>query len=236
MASFGFESKPLDFKTWLSIARKHVSWFELSQFTLGVVGLVSICFGLWNQFQTSNAPPCFLAQTELHDTSFSSEDGLQNDSSSELSSEVKSEVTVYISGAVNDPGLVQVPTDARLAQAVEQAGGLHTDAHSEYIARHLNLASKVQDQLQVYIPFAHEVVSEQEVVVSQPLSASETASGTLVSINTATASQLEELPMIGSKRAESILAGRPYHDVRDLLNKEVVTQGIYDEIKDKISL
>ena len=41
---------------------------------------------------------------------------------------------------------------------------------------------------------------------------------------------------IGEKRSEAIIKGRPYKTTLELVSKKVLTQGIYDKIKDKITI
>ncbi len=53
-------------------------------------------------------------------------------------------------------------------------------------------------------------------------------------INTATAKQLATLDGIGEARSAAIVKGRPYNGKDDLVNKKVLTQDVYDKIKDKI--
>jgi DNA uptake protein ComE-like DNA-binding protein len=58
----------------------------------------------------------------------------------------------------------------------------------------------------------------------------------LISINKASASELMELKGIGEKRASDIIAARPYISLEELLGKKVITQSIFDDIEDLISL
>ena len=60
--------------------------------------------------------------------------------------------------------------------------------------------------------------------------------GRRVDINAATEAQLDSLPGIGPVRAKAIIAGRPYADMKDLVTKKVLTQGVLDGIKDRIAL
>lgn len=60
------------------------------------------------------------------------------------------------------------------------------------------------------------------------------AAATLMDINSATAKQLATLDGIGEARSAAIVKGRPYNGKDDLVNKKVLTQDVYDKIKDKI--
>ena len=56
----------------------------------------------------------------------------------------------------------------------------------------------------------------------------------LIDVNSASAAELETLPGIGKARAEAIVKGRPYKGKDELVQKNIVPQNVYDDIKDKI--
>lgn len=58
----------------------------------------------------------------------------------------------------------------------------------------------------------------------------------LVNINKATADELDGLPQIGKARSEAIVKARPYKSTDELVTKKVLSQGVFDTIKDKISV
>jgi len=62
------------------------------------------------------------------------------------------------------------------------------------------------------------------------------ASGKRVNINTAAEPELDTLPGIGPVRGAAIVAGRPYADLSDLVTKKILTQGVFDGVKDRIAL
>lgn len=104
------------------------------------------------------------------------------------------ELVVHVTGKVNRPGIVKLPAGARVVDAIEQAGGTlpGTDLGT------LNLARPLQD-------------GEQVVVGVTPTSDSAQAQSDLVNINTANASQLQELDGIGPALAKRIVAYRSQH-------------------------
>lgn len=57
-------------------------------------------------------------------------------------------VIVHVTGAVRKPGLLRLPPDSRVADAVDGAGGATADADLQGI----NLAAKLVDGTQVFIP------------------------------------------------------------------------------------
>ena len=64
--------------------------------------------------------------------------------------------------------------------------------------------------------------------------AAATASTAKVDINSATPEQLMALEGIGDARAKAIVKGRPYKGKDDLVDKKILTQAVYDKIKDRI--
>ncbi|HMN74334.1 MAG TPA: helix-hairpin-helix domain-containing protein [Rhodoblastus sp.] len=56
----------------------------------------------------------------------------------------------------------------------------------------------------------------------------------LLDINSASLDQLKALKGVGDVRAAAIVKGRPYKGKDELVQKGIVPQGVYDDIKDKI--
>jgi competence protein ComEA len=61
-----------------------------------------------------------------------------------------------------------------------------------------------------------------------------TPAASLLDINSASKSELDALPGIGSARADAIIKGRPYKGKDELIQKKIIPQNVYDDIKDKI--
>jgi DNA uptake protein ComE-like DNA-binding protein len=55
-----------------------------------------------------------------------------------------------------------------------------------------------------------------------------------IDINHAKANELMMLDGIGDARAKAIIKGRPYKGKDDLVAKNILPQGVYDKIQDKI--
>jgi DNA uptake protein ComE-like DNA-binding protein len=64
--------------------------------------------------------------------------------------------------------------------------------------------------------------------------AAATAKAAQVDINKATSAELEAFPGIGKAYAAKIIAGRPYANKLQLVQKKILTQAVYDKIKDQI--
>jgi DNA uptake protein ComE-like DNA-binding protein len=71
--------------------------------------------------------------------------------------------------------------------------------------------------------------------VSNAASASQAASAAdKLDLNTATKDQLKALAGIDDAHAQKIVAGRPYRTKLDLVHRKIISQAIYDKIKDQI--
>ena len=53
-------------------------------------------------------------------------------------------------------------------------------------------------------------------------------------LNTATEPELSELPGIGEARSKAIIKGRPYKGKDELVERKILTQSVYDKIKDRV--
>lgn len=121
-----------------------------------------------------------------------------------------STVVVSVVGLVTRPGLVSLPSGARVADAVEAAGGFLPDADPASV----NLAAVVTDgeQIAVGLPGAP--------VAGGGAGGAPSSSGGRVDLNTATAAELDALPGIGPVLAERIVAYRdaegPFRSVDQL--------------------
>lgn len=105
-------------------------------------------------------------------------------------------VTVHVAGAVETPGVYELPWGARVADAIAAAGGSTGEASTDTV----NLARVLTDGEQVLIPTAESVHAL----------AQGTGSG-LININIADAGQLDSLPGIGPVLAQRIVSHREAH-------------------------
>lgn len=147
-------------------------------------------------------------------------------------------MTIDVSGAVVAPGIYQLPASARVSQAITTAGGLSKRANSQYVAKQLNLATKLADGQKLYIPFAGELI-DADLSTAQPTSVIEhyqSKSNSLVNLNTASLDELDTLPGIGQKRAQDILAGRPYTSLEQLVERQILTATVMEKLKELVTL
>jgi competence protein ComEA len=66
--------------------------------------------------------------------------------------------------------------------------------------------------------------------------ASKLAPGEKININTATLEELDKLPEIGPVKAKAIIEGRPYQTPEDIMKVKGIKEGIFDKVKDHITV
>ena len=110
------------------------------------------------------------------------------------------DVVVYVSGAVASPGVLTLPANSRVIDAITAAGGATPEADLESI----NLARILVDGEQIRVG----VVGEPPPVAS---AGTGTASGACVRLATATEADLQTLPGIGPALATRIISYRATH-------------------------
>lgn len=138
--------------------------------------------------------------------------------SAEATAAAMAEVTVYVSGEVAKPGIVRLPEGSRVVDAVEKAGGMSGEAD----ANALNLARLLVDGEHILVPRPGQPVRVEE------------AADAPVSLSTASAQELEELPGVGPSLAEKIIKHReengPFSSVEDLMNVKGIGEAKLAEI------
>ena len=140
-----------------------------------------------------------------------------------LSATISAELVVDIGGEVVRPGVYKLPVGSRIEDALRVAEGLTVGADTDYINKYLNRAAKLSDGQKLYIPHKSEARSTKSETNSK------------ISINSASQGELEGLPGIGPVTAGKIIAGRPYQNISELIEKRIVGQKLYDQIKDLVS-
>lgn len=170
-------------------------------------------------------------------------------------------IAVHVAGHVKSPGLYKLEPESRIADAVKQAGGPTADAMLDAV----NLAAKVQDGTQIYVPSKKEIrsapVQQSFRAVSKsptpgtpaeritPNMWKTTAAGTklsvpgqgVVNINTASIEELQRLPGVGPSTAQKILDyrhanGGQFRAIEELMDVKGIGPAKFEKMRPFLSL
>ena len=143
-----------------------------------------------------------------------------------------STLLVHVAGAVREPGLYEFPPGARVADAIETAGGPAARADLNL----LNLAEPLVDGTKVDVPKAGQAPSS----TSAPVAADGSAAGALIPLNTADQAMLETIPGVGPVTASAILTYRDevgaFTALEQLLEVEGIGPATFDNIRAYVTL
>lgn len=138
-------------------------------------------------------------------------------------------VVVHVAGAVARPGVYSLPLGSRVVDAIGLAGGMTIEADPAA----LNLAAVLNDGQKVVVP------RPGEALILDPLGDGGVAPAGPLSLATATAEQLDELPGIGPVLAEAILRWRSEHGgfatVDDLTDVPGIGPALLERLRDLVT-
>ena len=146
------------------------------------------------------------------------------------------EIKVHISGEVEKEGIIKIKKDARIADVIEEAGGLTEEADLSKI----NLAYQVKDGQKIYIPNTEEEFEEEYITeeAGDGVLPEEEKIGGKVNINTAKQTELETLTGIGPSTALKIInyrnANGEFKTIEDLKNVPGIGESKFESIKNDI--
>ena len=139
-------------------------------------------------------------------------------------------VLVDVAGWVRRPGVYEFTEGARVIDAIDAAGG----ARSGAVLEALNLAAPLTDGTQILVPR-----EGQEGVAPAPVTGGAVAGG-LVNVNSAIATELEELPGIGEVIAQRIIDYRtengPFATVDELVDVSGIGDAILESIRELVTV
>jgi len=160
-------------------------------------------------------------------------------------------VVVYVAGAVAHPGVFSLAADARVADALEHAGGASGDAD----LLRVNLAAHVSDGEEIAVlrrgeaaPAARRTAAPRRAVgrkkrqarVAPMRAGAITQDDAPLDLNSATAEELAALPGLGPELAERIVDYRevngPFVSVDELADVSGMTPGRLDRLVDRLAV
>jgi competence protein ComEA len=154
-----------------------------------------------------------------------------------LSAEVPAhEITVYVTGAVNRPGVVTLKEGARIGDAVNSCGGVLPTGDAERI----NMAQVLKDGQKIQVPEKAQAAKAAVADKSKSAKAGSPGDGALVNINTADLQALDALPGVGPSTAQKIIDYREtegaFQDIADLKKIKGIGEAKFAKLKDKICI
>lgn len=151
-------------------------------------------------------------------------------SASALAPAEQDRLVVDVEGAVMQPGIIELPVGARVADAVQAAGGYAPEADLVAAAVQVNLAAVLRDGQQIVVPILG--------APAVPGSTGGTVGG-LVNLNSAGPDALDALPGIGPVTVQKIVSARaeqPFATLDELVTRKVLTNSQLDKIRDLVTL
>ncbi len=140
-------------------------------------------------------------------------------------------IRVYVSGAVNAPGVYELPIGSVVQDALDAADGAASDAQFGS----LNLAAPLNDGDQIHLSSLEDNTPEPQSVLSSGKTLSQK-----ININTADTAQLESLPGIGPSLAGKIIDYREENGSFTSVDELLLVSGIgpakLEQIQDFITV
>lgn len=155
--------------------------------------------------------------------------------------EKAAKIVVDVKGAVNHPGVYKLSGGSRVQDAMQQAGGAAPSAD----VNRVNLAQPLADGMVVYIPRKGEqvpppVAGATGSVPDGGTQSGTTANGGKISLNSATAEQLDQLDGIGPSKAAAIIRYReehgPFRSVDELANVPGIGEKTLEKFRDRLTV
>jgi competence protein ComEA len=192
---------------------------------LVIIGLGCAAYFIWRTPATNSSTVPIVAQSFSTNTSTDQ----KNTSNSTTTDAPNSTIEVYVTGAVQHPGVYTLSSNARVYQLLQMAGGPLPDANLIT----LNLAAKLADGQEIYVSKVGETAP-----ITNSAGTTANNQGQLVNINSASMDDLKQKLHLSSKSAQDIINYRqqhgPFTSIDALL--QAVSQTIYNKIKNQITI
>jgi competence protein ComEA len=139
-------------------------------------------------------------------------------------------ILVDVAGWVRRPGVYEFEDGARVIDAIDAAGGARPGA----LLESLNLAAPLADGIQILVP------REGETMTPPASGAAVAGVAALINVNTATTTELEELPGVGEVIAQAIVDYRtengPFTSVDQLLDVSGIGDATLESIRELVTV
>jgi competence protein ComEA len=184
---------------------------------LALIGFGCTAYFIWHSLPTNSSTTPIISQSLSTNTGNTGNSTTTNGGT----------IQVYVTGAVQHPGVYTLNSDARVYQLLQAAGGPLPNANLVL----LNLAQKLVDGQEIYVS----QIGETPPILS---STTNNSQGQLVNINTASATELEQKLHLSTKSAQNIINYRQQHGAFTSIDQllQAVSQTIYNKIKGQVTV
>ena len=149
-------------------------------------------------------------------------------------------IKVYVTGEVNNPGVIELEENSRIEDAINLSGGLTNFANLQNV----NLAFVLEDGQKLYIPNINDNENVEYISLENGDNIVETtksnSKNSKININKAALNELETLPGVGASLAERIITYRKenglFTSIEDLKNVSGIGEKKFENLKDYISI
>lgn len=146
-------------------------------------------------------------------------------------------IYVDVKGEVQAPGMFEMQAGDRVQDAILKAGGFTEEADQMQV----NLAGLLTDQMMIVVPkHGQELAGSEQSLAMAAVGSPSGEDANLININTAEANELTELPGIGPKKAEQIIAHREangsFQKIENLTDVSGIGEKTFEQLKDKITV
>ena len=209
-------------------------------FYIAVPIIIYALFQQAKQFYLPKTYPIPIEQQDLSvttDTDTSTDDERQSNALDSLTTSNPTPVVIYVTGAVKNPGVVELNSSQRLKDAIELVGGFTEDADIGSI----NLAEFVKDEQHYVVTKIGETPSPQTVSSNTGTTTPNGAkNNSLININTATKEELQSLNGIGDALSQRIIDFREqngaFSDIESIKSVSGIGEKKFEGIKDYITV
>ncbi len=143
-------------------------------------------------------------------------------------------IVIDLRGAVATPGVYELPSEARLQDAIRAGGGLAPNADLSTV----NLARRLRDG-EVVVVAAMRVAGASPAPTTLAMEDAGDGEGARININTASEAELDLLPGVGEVTARRIIDYReqngPFRSVDDLVHVQGISTRTIEQLRDLVT-
>jgi competence protein ComEA len=146
---------------------------------------------------------------------------------------------VEVVGEVQNPGVICLGKGDIVEKAIVKAGGFTEEACLKWVERNINKASVAQRNSKIFIPSQSDMecsLGGNGGEMKEHKGGVKTSQPDKISINNASAADLETISGVGPATAKKIIEGRPYNSLEDIKEVKGIGESTYENIKNYICL